>query len=247
MVDEVQAHMKEMLEECSICPSQSPWCNAVVLVHKKDIYLHFCTDFHKLNDRTKKDSYLLPLIQEAIGSLFSARYFSCLDLKAGFWQIAMDEASKQYTAFTVGNLGFFKCKHMLFRLCNAPAMFQRLMQNSLREWNLTYCLIYLDEVIVFLKVEEEHLQLLHIVFNHFREHNLRLKSTKCKFLWRLCSPAKRTLKLWLSLLHAELTEKSKPFWAWWDTTFNSSKGLCILCNHCMNIYLGKVLVRRMSR
>ena len=61
----------------------------------------------------------------------------------------MDEASKQYTVFTMGNLGFFECECMPFRLCNAPATFQRLMQNWLGEMNLTYCLIYLDDVIVF--------------------------------------------------------------------------------------------------
>ena len=93
----------------------------------------------------------------------------------------MDEASKQYTGFAMGNLGFFECKCMPFGLCNTPAMFQRLMKNSLGELNLTYCLIYLDDVIIFSKMEEEHLQHLHVVFDHFREHKLRLKPTKCKF------------------------------------------------------------------
>ena len=97
MVDEVCAHMKQMLEEGTIHPSQSLWCNAVVLMHKKDRGLDFCIDFCKLNARTKKDSYLLPQIQEAIESLLGAGCFSCLDLKVGFWQIAMDEGSKQYT------------------------------------------------------------------------------------------------------------------------------------------------------
>ena len=95
----------------------------------------------------------------------------------------MDEALRQYTAFTVGNLGFFECECMLFGLCNAPAMFQRLMQSSLGELNLSYCLFYLDDMIVFSKTEEEHLQHLHIVFDCFREHNLKLKPTKCKFFW----------------------------------------------------------------
>ena len=79
MVDEVHANIKEMLEVGAICQSQSLWCNAVVLVCKKDGGLHFCIDFCKLNVRTKKDSYLLPWIQEAIESLVDARYFSCLD------------------------------------------------------------------------------------------------------------------------------------------------------------------------
>ena len=94
MVDEVYAHMKEILEVGAICPSQSPWCNAVVLVCKKDGDLHFCIAFCKLSARTKKDSYPLPQIQEAIESLMWAGCFFCLDLKAGFWQIAMDEALK---------------------------------------------------------------------------------------------------------------------------------------------------------
>ena len=204
MVDEVQAHVKEILEAGTIHPIQRPLYKAVVIVQMKDGGLWFCIDFHKLNARTHKDSYPLPQIQEAIESLVGEGYFSCLDLKAGFWQIAMDQASKQYTAFPVGNLGFFKCECMPFRLCNAEATFHRLMQNCIGELNLTYCLMYLDNVIVFLKMEEEHLQCLHIVFDHFQGHNLRLKPTKCEFLkdeiniWlimspeRVCGPAKRT-------------------------------------------------------
>ena len=93
----------------------------------------------------------------------------------------MDELSKQYTAFTIGNLGFFKCNCMPFGLCNMPAIFQRLMQNCLRELNLTYCLIYLDSIIIFLQTVEEHLHCLCIIFDWFREHNLKLKSSKCDF------------------------------------------------------------------
>ena len=76
-------------------------------------------------------------------------HFSCLDLKSGFWQIKMDEALKQYTTFTVGNLGFFECDRMPFGLCNAPATFQWLMQNCMGELNFIYCLIYLDDLIMF--------------------------------------------------------------------------------------------------
>ena len=180
MVDEVRAHVKEMFH---IHPSQSLWCNAVILVHKKDGGLCFCIDFCKLNTRTKKDSYLhlLPQIQEAIESLVGVEYLFCLDLKLGFWQIAMEEALKQYIVFTLGNLGFFVCECMPFRLCNVPATFQRIMQNCLGQLNLTYCLIYFDDMIVFLKTEEEHLQCLHGVFNCFWEQNLKLKPTKCEF------------------------------------------------------------------
>ena len=94
MVDEVWAHMKEMLEAGAVCPSPSPWCNAVILVCKKDGDLQFCIDFCKVNPRTKKDSYPFPWIQETIESLVRVGYFSCLDLKVGFWQILMYDSLK---------------------------------------------------------------------------------------------------------------------------------------------------------
>ena len=131
--------------------------------------------------KDKNDSYPLPCIQEAIVSLIGTGYFSCLDLKAGFWQITRDKALKQYTGFMVGNLRFLECERMPLGLCNAPATFQRLMQKYLGELNLMYCLIYLDDMIVFSKTEEEHLWCLCVVFQHFREHNLKLKPSKCEF------------------------------------------------------------------
>ena len=136
-----------------------------MLVQKKDGGLCFCIDFCHLNAHTKKDSYPLLRIQEVLESLVCAEHFSCLDLKSGFWQIKMDKSSKQYTAFTVGNLGFFECDCMPFGLCSVPAMFQWLMQNCLRELNLIYCLIYLDNVVVFSQTAEEHLHCLCIVFD----------------------------------------------------------------------------------
>ena len=105
----------------------------------------------------KKDSYPLPRIQQSLESLVGAGHFSCFNLKSGFWQIKMDEVSKQYTTFTVGNLGFFECNCMPFGLCNVLATFQQLMQNCLGELNLIYCLIYLDDLIVFLQTTKEHL------------------------------------------------------------------------------------------
>ena len=179
LVEEVRNHLKEMLESSTIRPSQSPWCNAVVLVWKKDGSLHFCIDFCHLNACTKKDSYPLPRIQEALESLVGAGHFSCLDLKSRFWRIKMDEASRHYIAFMVGNLGFFECDGMPFGLCNAPATFQWLMQNCMGELNLVYCLFYLDDLIVFSQMEEEHLHWLHVVFDWLREYNLKLKPSTC--------------------------------------------------------------------
>ena len=79
----------------------------------------------------------------------------------------MDEESKQYTAFTLGSMGLYECKSIPFRLYNAPPTFQTLMQNCLGELTLTYCLIYLDDVIVFSEMPEEHLQRMRVIFDRF--------------------------------------------------------------------------------
>ena len=100
LVEEVWSHLQEMLESGTIQPSQSAWCNAVVLVRKKDSNLWFCIWLLPHESCMKKDSYTLSRIQEALESLVGAGHFSCLDLKSGFWQIKMEEALKQYTAFT---------------------------------------------------------------------------------------------------------------------------------------------------
>ena len=93
----------------------------------------------------------------------------------------MVESFKQCTTFTVGNPGFFKCDYMTFGLCRAPATFQWLMENCLGELNLIYCLIYLDDIVVFSHTAEEHLHHLCVIFDTFREHNLKLKLSKCNF------------------------------------------------------------------
>ena len=132
-LDEVREHLKLMLDAGVIWPSNSPWCHAIVLVRKKDGSLHFCIDFRKLNSLTVKDSHPLPHICETLESLVGAAHYSTFDMNSGFWQVPMDEESKQYTAFTLGSMGLHECETMPFRLCNAPPTFQRLMQNCLGE------------------------------------------------------------------------------------------------------------------
>ena len=182
LVEEVWENLHNMLDGGAIRRSKSPWCNAIVLVRKKDRTLWFCINFRKLNARTKKDSFPLPRMQETMESMVGARFFSSMDLTSGFWQVQMSEKSWQYTAFTVGSLDMYEFLQMLYGLCNAHTMFQRLMQNCLGELNLTYALVYLDDVIMYSKMEEDHLRQLQAMFERFHEHGLKLKPSKCRFL-----------------------------------------------------------------
>ena len=90
-LDEMREHLKLMLDTGVIQPSNSPWCNAVVLVRKKDGLLRFCIDFRKLNSLTVKDSHLLPHICETLESLPGAAHYSTFDMNSGFWQVPMDK------------------------------------------------------------------------------------------------------------------------------------------------------------
>ena len=180
-VEEVWRHVQEMLDGGAIRPSQSPWCNAIVLVWKKNGTLWFCIDFRRLNTRKRKDWYLIPRGPETMESLVGTRYFSTMDLKSGFWQVKMSEESRQYTAFTVGSMGVYKFLRMPYGLCNAPAMFQHLMQNCLGELNLQFSTIYLDNVIVYSRMQEDHLTHLQAVLDRFAHHGLKLKPSKCHF------------------------------------------------------------------
>ena len=181
MYDEVKAHIQEMLDLGAIRPSNSPWASAIVLVRKKDGRLRFCIDLRRLNNRTVKDAYSLPRIESILDSLGGAQIFSTLDLKAGYWQVEMAEECKAYTAFTCGPLGFYECDTMPFGATNAPATFQRLMHDCLGDLNMNWCIVYLDDIIIFSDTREEHIKRLEAVFQKLMAAGLKLKPTKCFF------------------------------------------------------------------
>lgn len=186
MFEEVREHLKEMIDAGAIRESQSPFSSNVVLVRKKDGGLRFCIDYRKLNSRTIKDAYYLPRIEESIDTLSGSKYFSKLDLRSGYWQVGIKESDKSKTAFSVGPLGFFECNRMAFGLCNAPASFQRLMERCMGELHLKECLIYLDDIIIFSKTFDEHLERLQNVFRQLELHGLKLKGSKCEFFQKKC-------------------------------------------------------------
>ena len=180
LFQEVREHLREMLQIGAIRESSSPFSSNVVLVRKKDGTIRFCIDYRKLNQRTRKDAYAIPRIDDSLHLLAGSKYFSKLDLKAGYWQVELREEDKPKTAFQVGSLGFFEANRMPFGLCNAPATFQRLMERCVGDLNLRDCLIYLDDIIIFSATFEEHIQRLQAVFERLQEHNLKLKPSKCE-------------------------------------------------------------------
>ena len=127
LFQEVREHLKEVLDAKTIRPSNSPYSSNVVIVRKKDGSIRFCVDFRKLNNKTIKDAYPIPRVEDTLHLLAGAKYFSKLDLRSGYWQVEIEEKDKEKTAFQVGTLGFYEFHRMSFGLCNAPATFQCLM------------------------------------------------------------------------------------------------------------------------
>jgi len=184
LYEEVREHLEEMKKANVIRESSSPWASAVVLVRKKDGSLRFCIDFRKLNNRTVRNAHSLPRIEETLDVLQGASWFSSLDLCSGYWQVEMKEEDKSKTAFTVGPLGFFECNRMPFGLTNSPATFQYLMEKVVGDLNLKTCLIYLDDIVIFSKTVEEHINRLREVLLRLQNAGLKLKPSKCHFLQR---------------------------------------------------------------
>jgi hypothetical protein len=176
----IQQQINEMLNSKVIQPSKSPWAAPVVLVKKKDNSVRFCVDYRKLNNITKKDVYPLPRIDDSLGALGRAKYFSCMDLTSGYWQIPMNEKDREKTAF-VSHAGLYEFLVMPFGLCNAPATFQRYMDITFAGLKWNSCLVYLDDIIVFSPTFEQHLDDLKSVFERIRTSNLRIKASKCNF------------------------------------------------------------------
>ena len=143
----------------------------------------------QLKGELREIMYSLPRIEDALDSLDGACLFTSLDLKSGYWQVELNEESIPLTAFMVGPLGFYECVRMPFGLTNAPATFQRLMETCLGELHLNWCIIYLNDIIIFSKTPEEHLRRLRGMFERLAKAGLKLKPSKCEFfrdsLWYL--------------------------------------------------------------
>ena len=176
--DDAEKCIQEMQEQGIIEPSSSPWSSPVVLVQKKDGTNRFCVDYRRLNEVTHKDSYPLPRIDDTIDALSGVEWFSTLDLKSGYWQVQLDENSKEKTAFSTGH-GLWQFIVMPFGLCNGPATFERLMEQVLAGLPLSTTLVYLDDILVPGQSFSHQLTNLRKVFERLRAAKLKLSPKKC--------------------------------------------------------------------
>jgi hypothetical protein len=182
LLNEVKQHLSDMLQSGIIRESTSPWSSPLVIVRKKDGSLRLCVDLRVVNNRTIKDAYYLPRIEETLDSLSGAKYFTCLDLQQGFHQIEIEESHKAFTAFSAAPLGFYEYSRLPFGAANGPAVFQRLIERCMGDLQPLECLCYMDDLVVHAPTAQENLQRLDHVLAKLHSAGLKLKPSKCSFL-----------------------------------------------------------------
>lgn len=175
---EEEAHLRKLLDQGIIRPSQSEWAAAPVLVRKKDGGLRWCIDYRALNKVTIKDAFPLPNIEDCIELLAGSMYLSCLDCCQGYYNLEIVEKDKEKSSF-ITKYGLFEHNRLPFGLCTAPATFQRAIQLVLAGLTWKSVIAYLDDTIVLGLSFEMHLENLQEVLERFRKHNLKLKASKC--------------------------------------------------------------------
>lgn len=178
---EMDDELNRMLSLGVIEPSIGPWANPMVGVRKANGKLRLCLDARKLNAVTIKDSYALPYITRILGQISGTKYLSKIDLKDAFWQIPLEEKSKQKTAFTVPNRGLYQFKVMPFGLSNAAQSQCRLMDQVLGFDLEPSVFCYLDDVIVATNTFEDHIKMLHAVADRLKKANLTISVEKSHF------------------------------------------------------------------
>ena len=163
-----------------IRPSKSPFGSPVLFVKKPDGSLRLCVDYRKLNDITIKNRYALPLISELFDRLKNAKLYTRLDMADAYNQLRIAESDEYKTAFRT-RYGHFEYLVMPFGLTNAPASFQAYVNDCLRDFLDIFCVVYLDDVLIFSDTLEEHVVHVKKVLSRLRKYGLICKLSKCEF------------------------------------------------------------------
>ena len=180
-LEELRRQVKDLLDKGLIKTSASPWGFPVVFVKKPGGAWRMCIDYRALNELTAKNGYPLPRIQDLLEIVGRAKYLSKIDLASGYWQVRMADGSVQKTAFNT-IWGKYEWLAMPFGLCNAPATFQTLMNETLRPHLGKIVVVYLDDILIFSDTEDEHYEHLEEVLKCLKEQRLYAKPKKCIFV-----------------------------------------------------------------
>lgn len=183
--DVVEDEIGRLLRDGIIRPSRSPYNSPIWVVPKKEDSsgkkkFRLVVDFRKLNAVTIPDKYPIPEVTEVLSNLGGNKYFTVIDLKSGFHQIPLREEDREKTAFSINN-GKYEFTRLPFGLKNAPAIFQRALDDILRELIGKMCFVYVDDIIIFSKDEQSHLESIKKVFETLEQANMKIQLEKCTF------------------------------------------------------------------
>lgn len=178
--DEIDKQLQDMLQNGIIRPSSSPFASPVLLVKKKDGSWRFCVDYRQLNALTVKNKHPMPIVEELLDELAGAAWFTKLDFRSGYHQVCMALGEEYKTAF-VTHQGLYEFLVMPFGLTNAPATFQSLMNTIFKHLLRHGVLVFMDDILIYSRTLEEHVQLLKEVFQILSDNKFCIKRSKCSF------------------------------------------------------------------
>ncbi|GMI83616.1 hypothetical protein HRI_002030900 [Hibiscus trionum] len=179
-LEELRKQLGELLDAGFIRPSNGPFGAPILFQKKKDGSLRMCVDYRALNKLTVKNKYPIPLISDLFDQLGSARFFTKLDLRSGYYQVRIAEGDEPKTA-CITRYGSFEFLVMPFGLTNAPSTFCTLMNKVLSPFLDRFVVVYLDDIVIYSKTFHEHLMHLRKVLQVLRENELYIKREKCSF------------------------------------------------------------------
>lgn len=178
----VREIIKDLLDKGIVRESQSEYASPILLVKKKDGSNRLCVDYRALNRITVRDRYPLPLIEDHIDRLGTSKFFSCLDMASGFYQIPIHESSIHKTGFVTPE-GHYEFIKMPFGLCNSPTVYQRIINTTLRKLiEAGSVLVYVDDVLLMSETITEGITLLREVFKTLTDAGFSINLQKCSFL-----------------------------------------------------------------